>query len=45
MVTKLDGEMLAARRSTLRRIWSITKILCYAVTLFTVAFAYYRFFP
>ncbi len=45
LASKLDGDAVAARRSTLRRIWSITKILCYAVTLFTIAFSYYRFFP
>ncbi len=45
MASKLDGDPVEARRSTLRRIWSITKILCYAVTLFTIAFSYYRFFP
>ena len=43
--SRLDGEIAAARRSTLRSIWNITKILCYAVTLFTIAFSYYRFFP
>ncbi len=43
--SKLDGEAVVARRSALRRIWNITQILCYAVTLFTVAFSYYRFFP
>ena len=42
---KLDGEIVAARRSFLLRIWNITKILCYAITLFTIALAYYRFFP
>ncbi len=45
MASRLDGEAVAARRSMLRRIWSITKILCYAITLFTVALSYYRFFP
>ena len=45
MALKLDGDTAAVRRSTLRRIWKITQILCYSVTLFTVAFAYYRFFP
>ncbi len=45
MASRLDGEAVAARRSMLRRTWSITKILCYAITLFTVAFSYYRFFP
>lgn len=42
---RLDGDFVSARRQARRRIWNITKILCYTVTLFTVAFAYYRFFP
>ncbi len=45
MDSKLDRDAAVARRSTLQRIWSITKILCYALTLFTIAFSYYRFFP
>ena len=45
MATMPDGNALGTRRSTRRRIWNITKILCYAITLFTVAFSYYRFFP
>lgn len=45
LVSRLDGDAASVRRSTRRRIWNITKILCYAITLFTVAFSYYRFFP
>ncbi len=41
----LNGDFVTARRQARRRIWNITKILCYTVTLFTIAFAYYRFFP
>ncbi len=42
---RLDNSALALRRSARHRIWGITKILCYTITLFTVAFSYYRFFP
>ena len=42
---RMDGDFASARRQARRRIWSITKILCYTVTLLTIAFAYYRFFP
>ena len=45
MAGGLDGDALDVRRSTRRRIWNITKILCYAITLLTIAFSYYRFFP
>ncbi len=45
MTSTLNGDFAGARRQARRRIWGITKILCYTVALFTVAFAYYRFFP
>ena len=45
ITTMPDGNSLGTRRSTRRRIWNITKILCYAITLLTIAFSYYRFFP
>lgn len=45
MAVKLNGEVFAARRQARLRIWRITKILCYTVALFTIAFSYYRFFP
>ena len=41
----LNRDFVTARRQARRRIWNITKILCYTVTLFTIAFSYYRFFP
>ncbi len=45
MTSTLSPDFAGARRQARRRIWGITKILCYTVALFTVAFAYYRFFP
>ncbi len=45
MTLTLNSDFASARRQARRRIWGITKILCYTVALFTVAFAYYRFFP
>ncbi len=42
---RLNGDFVTARRQARHRIWNITKILCYTVTLFTIAFVYYRFFP
>jgi hypothetical protein len=40
-----NGDFVTARRFVRRRIWIIAKILCQAVSLFTWAVAYYRFFP
>ena len=40
-----DDEIMEIRRSARRRVWKITKILCYTITLVTIAFSYYRFFP
>ncbi|MEK6920104.1 MAG: hypothetical protein AABX62_03555 [Thermoproteota archaeon] len=45
LASRLDGDAASVRRSARRRIWNITKILCYAITLFTVALSYYRFLP
>lgn len=45
MTPTLNVDFAGARRQARRRIWGITKVLCYTVALFTVAFAYYRFFP
>lgn len=45
MAGKLDGDVVAIRRSARRRIWKITRVLCYSITLFTIALSYYRFFP
>jgi hypothetical protein len=45
VTVKLNGDIVAARRQARRRIWTINKILCYMITLFTIAFSYYRFFP
>ena len=45
MTATPNGDLAGARRQARRRIWGITKILCYTLALFTVAFAYYRFFP
>ena len=45
MAGKLNSDAIAIRRSARRKIWNITKIMCYSVTLFTIAFSYYRFFP
>jgi len=42
---KVDANVVAIRRSARRTIWKITKILCYSITLFTIALTYYRFFP
>ncbi len=42
---KLNGDFVAARRRARQRIWTITRILCYCISLFTLIFAYYRFFP
>jgi len=39
------GDVMAIRRSARRIIWKITRILCYSITLFTIALTYYRFFP
>lgn len=44
MAGKVDGEVMTIRRSGRRTIWKITKILCYSITLFTIALTYYRFF-
>ena len=41
---KVDGDVMAIRRSARRMIWKITRILCYSITLFTMALTY-RFFP
>jgi len=40
-----DAEALASRRSAGRGIWKITRILCYSITMFTIAFYAYRFLP
>jgi hypothetical protein len=40
-----DARALATRRSAGRGIWNITRILCYSITLFTIAFSAYRFLP
>lgn len=40
-----DANALASRKSAEREIWRITRILCYSVTLFTIAFSAYRFLP
>jgi 1,4-dihydroxy-2-naphthoate octaprenyltransferase len=40
-----EPEALASRRSAGRGIWKITRILCYSITLFTIAFYAYRFLP
>jgi len=45
MAGKVDGNVMTIRRSARRTIWKITKILCYSITLFTIALTYYRFFP
>jgi len=45
MAGKVDGDVTAIRRSARRMIWKITRILCYSITLFTIALTYYRFFP
>ncbi|HZY93944.1 MAG TPA: hypothetical protein VFE98_03670 [Candidatus Bathyarchaeia archaeon] len=45
LTLKLDGDVVAARRQARRRIWNITKMLCYTIALFTLAASYYRFFP
>ncbi len=45
LTLKLDGDIVAARRQARRRIWNITKMLCYTIALFTLAVSYYRFFP
>ena len=40
-----NNEALTIRKSAKRTIWKITRILCYSLTLFTIAFVVYRFFP
>ena len=45
MAGKVNGEVMTIRRSARRMIWKITRILCYSITLFTIALTYYRFFP
>lgn len=45
MADNLEGDVMAIRRSARRRIWKITRILCYSITLFTIALAYYRLVP
>lgn len=45
VTAKLNSDIVATRRRARRRIWNINKILCYMITLFTIAFSYYRFFP
>jgi len=45
MAGKFNSAAIAIRRSAKRKIWNITKIMCYSITLFTIAFSYYRFFP
>jgi len=42
---KVDGDVMIIRRSARRIIWKITRILCYSITLFTIALTYYRFLP
>jgi len=45
MAGKVAGDVMTIRRSARRMIWKITRILCYSITLFTIALTYYRFVP
>ena len=40
-----SSDGILVRKTAKRRIWRITKILCYAIVLLTISFSVYRFFP
>lgn len=41
----VPSDVMAIRHSARRMIWKITRVLCYSITLFTIALSYFRFFP